>query len=231
MCLKNVDEHDKKFIDQEKKKIQNEIDKNSDKVQKLDDAISENTKKKDDIKKALTLCTEKVKEYAVSQQKIKNIKDRIQQLDIWLSQLDEDIESLKNDKTDLDSLIEPQIKLLENIKNQVEVYRNKINMLDTIKFIVSEDGVKSYIVNKILELFNSRISYYLGKMQANCLCYFNEYFEEQIINEKNKVCSYFNFSGAERKSIDFACLFAFMDMRRLQGDVSYNVSIYDELFD
>ena len=63
------------------------------------------------------------------------------------------------------------------------------------------------------------------------MCYFNEYFEEQIIDEKGKVCSYFNFSGAERKSIDLACLFAFMDIRRLQGDVSFNFSIYDELFD
>ena len=45
------------------------------------------------------------------------------------------------------------------------------------------------------------------------------------------MCSYFNFSGAERKNIDLACLFAFMDIRRLQGNVSYNISIYDELLD
>ena len=103
--------------------------------------------------------------------------------------------------------------------------------MDTVKFIVSEDGVKSYVVKKILALFNDRIRYYLTKLDANCICNFNEYFEEEIVNEKNKICSYFNFSGAERKNIDFACLFTFMDMRRLQGDVSYNVSIYDELFD
>ncbi|NBW57023.1 hypothetical protein EBR43_04425, partial [bacterium] len=60
---------------------------------------------------------------------------------------------------------------------------------------------------------------------------FNEYFEEEIIDDKGKPCSYFNFSGAERKNIDLACLFAFMDIRRLQGDVTYNFSIYDELFD
>ena len=72
---------------------------------------------------------------------------------------------------------------------------------------------------------------YLKKMNANSYCFFNEYFEEEIINEKGKICSYFNFSGAERKDIDLACLFAFMDMRRLQGDITYNLSIYDELFD
>ena len=36
---------------------------------------------------------------------------------------------------------------------------------------------------------------------------------------------------AERKAIDLACLFAFCDIRRMQGGVSYNIAIYDELFD
>jgi len=60
---------------------------------------------------------------------------------------------------------------------------------------------------------------------------FNEYFEEEIVDTKGNERSYFNFSGAERKNMDLACLFTFMDMRRLQGDVCFNFSIYDELFD
>ena len=103
--------------------------------------------------------------------------------------------------------------------------------LDIIKFVVSEEGVKSYIVKKILQLFNAKLSYYLKKMDSNCICVFNEYFEEEIIDERGKPCSYFNFSGAERKNIDLACLFTFMDIRRLQGDVAFNLSMYDELFD
>ena len=78
------------------------------------------------------------------------------------------------------------------------------------KFIVSEEGVKSYIVRKILQLFNGKLQHYLRRMDANCCCIFNEYFEDEIINEKNKSCSYHNFSGAEKKNIDLACLFAFM---------------------
>jgi energy-coupling factor transporter ATP-binding protein EcfA2 len=68
-------------------------------------------------------------------------------------------------------------------------------------------------------------------MDANCICTFNEYFEEEIVDIKGAQRSYFNFSGAERKNMDLACLFTFMDMRRLQGDVCFNFSIYDELFD
>ena len=105
------------------------------------------------------------------------------------------------------------------------------SQLDVVKFVISEEGVKSYIVNKLLDLLNSRLFYYLKKLDSNSVCRFNEYFEEEIVNEKGKVCSYFNFSGAERKSIDLACLFAFSDIRRTQGGVSYNMAIYDELFD
>jgi len=127
--------------------------------------------------------------------------------------------------------IEAITKRLEEVKTLLEKTKMHLNMLDAVKFVLSEEGVKSYIVKKILQLFNSKLAYYLKKMDANCICIFNEYFEEEIIDEKGKPCSYFNFSGAERKNIDLACLFAFMDIRRLQGNVAFNFSVYDELFD
>ena len=120
---------------------------------------------------------------------------------------------------------------LEKIQIGIIQIKKSLVKLDIIKFIVSEEGVKSYIVKKILQLFNSKLAHYLKKMDSNCICIFNEYFEEEIVDEKGKLCSYFNFSGAERKNIDLACLFAFMDIRRVQGDVAFNFSMYDELFD
>ena len=60
---------------------------------------------------------------------------------------------------------------------------------------------------------------------------FNEYFDETITDEKGGEKSYFNFSGGERKRIDLACLFAFLDIRRMQGDVHFSTIFYDELLD
>ena len=121
--------------------------------------------------------------------------------------------------------------LFGDLQIEIENIKEQIKILDVVKFVVSEEGVKSYIVRKILKLLNNKLAYYLKAMDANCICIFNEYFEEQIVDDKGKICSYFNFSGAERKNIDLACLFTFMDIRRLQGDVAFNVSMYDELFD
>jgi DNA repair exonuclease SbcCD ATPase subunit len=114
---------------------------------------------------------------------------------------------------------------------KISNYRAQLAKLDIVKYVVSEEGVKSYIVHKLLDLLNNKLLHYLKKLDSNSICVFNEYFEEEILNEKNKVCSYFNFSGAERKSIDLACLFTFSDIRRMQGGVKYNICIYDELFD
>ena len=60
---------------------------------------------------------------------------------------------------------------------------------------------------------------------------FNELFEEEIVDDRKESKSYFNFSGGERKRIDLACLFAFLDIRRMQGDVSFSTTFYDELLD
>jgi DNA repair exonuclease SbcCD ATPase subunit len=231
VCLRSIEDHDKKTIDSEKEKIKDCILENKKTLKSVSDEIDKNLNDKKLLETALEKSTQKLNSFILNEQNRSSIKQRIEQLDKWLVQLDEDIQELSSDKTEVDSFIDEQISNLEKLKQNVNEVRYKMNLLDTVKFIVSEEGVKSYIVKKILLLFNDRIRHYLTRLDANCICNFNEYFEEEIVNEKNKVCSYNNFSGAERKFIDFSCLFTFMDMKRFQGDITYNISIYDELFD
>ena len=153
------------------------------------------------------------------------------QLEVWNKQIKDDIKKLKESTVDFDDVIKETECRLKEVEDKLADIKLNLSLLEVVKFIVSEEGVKSYIVKKLLQLFNNRLAHYLNKMDANCLCIFNEYFEDEIIDEKGKLCSYFNFSGAERKNIDLACLFAFMDIRKLQGNVSYNFSVYDELLD
>lgn len=231
VCLRAVTDHDKHQIEEERKQIQSQINKHQTNIEECLAKIDSIKTKKNTIMQLIRRCNDKLGDVKLQEQKKLNTRDRINQLDVWLSQLDGDIEALQSTDTEVDELMNNTRTCVEQIRKEVDRHKQHLNLLDTVKYIVSEEGVKSYIVNKILELFNNILASYLHKMDANCMCYFNEYFEEEIINEKNKICSYFNFSGAERKNIDFACLFTFMDMRRLQGDVVYNISIYDELFD
>ena len=68
-------------------------------------------------------------------------------------------------------------------------------------------------------------------METNCTLTFDEYFDDKIINDRGIEKAYESFSQGERKRIDLSCLFAFMDIRRIQGTVSFNLAFYDELLD
>lgn len=231
VCLHAISNDDRDHIESEKIKLQNIIKNNEELKTKINagiNTVNANIKK---IKDVIYELNEKNKAIVQQINSQTLLKEKAKQLVEWQGQLKLDIKELKSTDTGLDKVIEEYEAKLNKVKSTLDVTKKKINMLDVVKYVVSEEGVKSYIVKKMLTLFNSRLAHYLKKMDSNCVCIFNEYFEEQIINEKGKICSYFNFSGAERKNIDLACLFAFMDIRRLQGDVTYNFSMYDELFD
>lgn len=231
MCLRPIADHDQDHIDNEKQQMRERIQVlDHDKQQLLDEKTNHELKLQQ-ISKTTKKLQNMLYKDDLNKQEILSIESNIKQLVDSVKQIDDDIKQLRHDTSGLDKMIQTTSDKMEDIQKEIDVYKTKLNMYDVIKFIVSEEGVKSYIVKKILQLFNSKLAYYLKRMDANCICVFNEYFEEQIIDEKGKICSYFNFSGAERKNIDLACLFAFMDIRRLQGDVAFNFSIYDELFD
>lgn len=231
VCLRPVTEHDKELIDSEKTAIKKDITECTNNLSVENLAIQSLREKRNKIKTAIDTTRKQIVANNLNIQKLRNLEDRIAQLNKWQDELDEDLKHLEDSSDEFTSHIDNARLQKDEVSDSVNKLNKTLSKLDVVKFIVSEEGVKSYIVNKLLELLNSKLHYYLKKLDSNSQCIFNEYFEEEIVNDQGKVCSYFNFSGAERKAIDLACLFAFSDIRRLQGGVSYNIAIYDELFD
>lgn len=231
VCLRTMEDHDSELIAKEKKKLKEMIHEAIEDIKSCSEGLKELRVKKEKFLKAINECRNKISDAKLQEQNKKNIEQRIEQLDKWQEELKSDLEAIESTDTDFDQLVIDTKKRVTKLEKKVEAFRSELAKLDIVKYVVSEEGVKSYIVNKLLELLNSKLLHYLKRLDSNSICIFNEYFEEEILNEKNKVCSYFNFSGAERKSIDLACLFTFSDIRRLQGGVQYNIAIYDELFD
>ena len=230
-CLRVITSNDKEHIEEEKKTLTAKIDIHESQIEDFEIKEGDVTKKQSAIKVKVRELQDEIHSVALQQKDIERLHDRLKQLNDWQGMLEQDLHELENTNTTIDDNLKEQRDKVSAIEATLSDIKTQLSNLDIVKFVVSEEGVKSYIVKKILQIFNSKLAYYLGKMDANCKCEFNEYFEEKIVDSKGKECSYFNFSGAERKSVDLACLFAFMDIRRLQGDVSFNFSIYDELFD
>lgn len=148
------------------------------------------------------------------------------------------IEQLKSRKTAKESEECRFIALKTKVTNEIEILSKKIEELDIelkageiLKGVFSEEGAKTYITKKIIDILNRRIAYYIQKYQFKIKIVLDEFFEDKIFNQKGEECSYFNFSGAERKSIDLAILFAFIDLRKIQGDVNINTLFFDEILD
>jgi DNA repair exonuclease SbcCD ATPase subunit len=230
-CLRSIEESDKDHIKREKKSLNDKIDEHKNTITACDEKEAALVAKQNEIKAKIKTLENSIHAYNLEVRDQENRHARLVQLNEWQVMLDQDLKDLEEASTQFDNLIDDKQAELQTLKVGLNNIKDTTNVLDVVKFVVSEEGVKSYIVKKILQLFNSKLAYYLQKMDANCICTFNEYFEEEIVDIKGTQRSYFNFSGAERKNMDLACLFTFMDMRRLQGDVCFNFSIYDELFD
>ena len=231
VCLRPMADHDVEHMESEKETLRVRMQTMVEDIKVVNAALTNAKEIKTKVQAAINGQTNKLSEVKLANQKRANINQQIAQINEWEKELDIDLAAVEKGTTDFDDLISETEVRLKDIEKKVSKFKKELAKLDIVKYVVSEEGVKSVIVNKLLELLNSKLLHYLKKLDSNSICIFNEYFEEEIINEKNKICSYFNFSGAERKAMDLACLFTFSDLRRMQGGVKYNLAIYDELFD
>ena len=231
VCLRPMADHDVEYMESEKETLRVKMQSMVEDIKVVNAALTNAKEIKTKVQAAINGQTNKLSEVKLANQKRANINQQIAQINEWEKELDIDLAAVEKGTTDFDDLISETEVRLKGIEKKVSKFKKELAKLDIVKYVVSEEGVKSVIVNKLLELLNSKLLHYLKKLDSNSICIFNEYFEEEIINEKNKICSYFNFSGAERKAMDLACLFTFSDLRRMQGGVKYNLAIYDELFD
>ena len=230
-CLRPIELHDRKHFEEETEKLITFCTEKNAASAKCKTNVSLSNDKKNKIKAFITKTNDDLNSLKVKIENRKMLSKRIQDLTDLNNQLKESIDHMNEHNDSFNDVILQTKERFDLVKQEIDNIKKILNLLDVVKFVVSEEGVKSYIVKKILKNFNSKLAFYLKKLDSNSICIFNEYFEEEILNEKGKMCAYNNFSGAERKAIDLACLFSFMDMRKAQGNVHYNISIYDELLD
>ncbi len=230
-CGKDLAESANKQYDKDKSDCEKEIEKHKCVVEKQTPFHEKALANQEKITKAIPTFEKKLNEFALRKKEIENINNRITQLEVWQKQIGIDIRQLNNESNSYQETINDISKRLNESKALIEQLQEKIDIIENAKLIVSEEGVKSYIVKKIIENFNTRLTFYLKKLESNSIVKFNEYFEETITNERGRECSYFSFSGAERKAIDLAMLFTFQDIRRAQAAVWLNLSMFDELID
>lgn len=220
-------------INEERQKLEDELEKLSIEYK------SYNTKIKQ-LKKIKEEKEETLRSYHRQQSQYSNIEYKIASLQREKERTEKNRDEHINNGKLLTNIIDTSglddlISTASDQKKEKEKRRSEINYelskLEISRYILSEEGIRSYIISKLLDLLNFRIKYYLSKMASQYSLEFNEHFEDTIKNKKMIPVSYGNLSGAEGKMLDLACTWAFRDILKLQGSVTYNIAFYDEILD
>ena len=164
-------------------------------------------------------------------ERLKNLNNQIKVIETTNEEILKNIETIKQEKDNTDTLIENSNEEIKIIQDEIKSLYKELDILENAKLIVSEDGVKTIIIKKILKFLNERLNFYLLTLEAPCSCYFDDTFDTTIKTLNGKDIDYWNLSGGERKRVDAAVIFTFQDLLKMQTGINFNISIYDEWAD
>lgn len=207
----------------------------NEKTKKIQTEISSLRKQIDDRKisdkSKITTINQDIREKDGMIEKAKEKDNIIKMWEDKSSSKDKEIEKLNNKENPFKQIILDMRETIKEAKKELEDIKYKKTVLDNVKYVVSPEGLKAYIIKKIIKLFNQRLDFYLKRLNAPCTCVFNEFFEERLLDVTGQEISYANLSGGEKKRLDVAMLFTFRDIRKHQTGITFNISVFDEIFD
>lgn len=228
-CKRAYDDEHINNINNEKVALREKISEIVQKLQMINEKLAEVANNVDSVREKLAL-------FDSLRSLLNDLQNKIQESTRIINVYNEQIKSKNNnmDFSGIDNfkkLINDTERTLGGVKINVENLEKELGKMNICEHILGEYGVRAYIVNKLLDLFNNRIMYYLSSIKSTFNFRFNEYFEEEIKDSNGVICLYNNCSGAEMKKIDLAISFAINDMLSLQRQISYNIIFFDEILD
>lgn len=186
---------------------------------------------------------------------IKNMREEIEEKEIEIRKIDEVLanekfinNSLQKNNQRIKSLeadvnIEiardleiDETKYKKHIKNKKELeklYETKSNEKKhylVLKSLYSDDGIKSFIIKKYLPTINKLLNTYLNRFNADIAFNFDSDFNEVVLSRFKENFSYFSFSEGQKKRIDLAVLFAFINFALFKNKkCNTNLLVFDEI--
>lgn len=229
-CLQNIGEDHLEHLQEEKDSIVLEMHELSTKIDKATRGVQLYTKKVRDCLGEISKLDEKIQSNKTNDRMYERLKSDLLDLERQRYEFEQSFDDSSTDNAFV-KLIEETEEKLTVVEEEFDGYRFKSDVLDVCNFVLGDEGVKSIVVKKLLTILNNNISKYLGMMGLDKRCEFDEYFDETIKSKGGVETSYYNCSGAERKTIDIACSLAFSDLRQRTCGVYSNVKFFDEIFD
>lgn len=195
------------------------------KIKLIGEKINSLESEKRDLSKKVIDNQKKINDYEnilSEKQRMENGLEQLKNSEVETSR--ELMEKLIDDKKDLEDLI-------RKYEEDFEGSKDNLDTLSYVKELFSSTGIRSTIINRIISLFNKTLDAYLMQLEAPCKINFDENFDPEIKTMGGIDISFDNLSSGEQHRVNTALAFTFKDILRIQNQISFNVSIIDEVFD
>ncbi len=206
-------------------------DENSNEIERITNEI---VPIQDKIKKFAEVLDKK----SVIQSKISDINSAIYKIDTAISSKNSSINHYNNQITELLTVKPTETSDLDETKKKLsdcqELVTKKTedqSLYSYAALLLKDDGIKSVIIKKYVEILNQLINAYLTKFDFYVNFSFDENFNETIKSRHRDEFTYENFSEGEKARIDLSILFAFRSLAKMRSNLDCNLLIIDELLD
>ena len=116
---------------------------------------------------------------------------------------------------------------LQQRYNEVGIQRKHYLIL---KGLFADDGIKAFVIKKYLPLINRLLNTYLAKFESDIIFNFDSEFNEIVLSRHKEDFTYHSFSEGQKKRIDLAVLFTFINFATYKNQKSNsNLLILDEI--
>jgi DNA repair exonuclease SbcCD ATPase subunit len=137
------------------------------------------------------------------------------------------LDKIKDAKKDLVNLEHLLTKMVVKLEREVKSFES----LQIIGSMLSDAGIKATIIKRFIPIINQAVNKYLNHLGLFVRFELDEQFEETIMSRGIDKLSYHSYSEGEKLRMDMALLLAWREIARLQGNVSTNLLILDEVAD
>jgi DNA repair exonuclease SbcCD ATPase subunit len=209
--------------------LKNKVNELIDNIKKCNEEISEYEKNQNNI-------AEKISKVEDNIDKLKSAKNKIRELELSISNCTDNLNREINRKLEIKEIISHEE--YEKLEDLVKIAEDKFNLAQKdfkynkfIRNILGEDGVRKYVILKVLPILNRKVNFYLSMLGSDYTITFDNELKEKLIARNKDIRSYESFSGGEKKRIDLALLLALMDVSKERNSIDTNILVLDEILD
>lgn len=203
-----------------------DLDKKREEQELIKTKLKELKEQYNDIVSKIDKCNEIINNEVLVNNTLNEIEKTLKRLKTKKENIENEQEIVNIDETKLNKL---RKQLTEKEKEYNEANKLKKH-LQLLKTMMADDGIKIFIIEKYLPHINKILNTYLQKFGVDILFYFDTEFNGIIKTKGKEKANYFCFSEGQKRRIDLAILFTFLEFCSIKNKKSEtNLIILDEI--